>query len=224
MTAQARAARPTWRRLVDNETAIWRSLFLWSTRRRPGQGATARAFPYVKQVQPLLLAFLFLSVLELPVVHFLVPWEPVKLVLLVLGVWGLLWMLGYIAAMRVFPHLIDDDGLHIRHGASLDLLLRWGQIAAVRADRDRVPTNKPIQFDGDNDKRAAKVAILKQTRIAVDLAEPTRLDHPDGTEYVAAVKFYVDDARGFVVAAKERLARGDDPGIRNADRHLPAAG
>ena len=212
MTARARAVRPTWRRLVANEAAIWRSLFLWSIRRRPGQGATARAFPYVKQVQPLLFAFLFVSVLELPIVHFLVPWEPAKLVLLVLGAWGLLWMLGYIAAMRVFPHLIDDDGLHIRHGASLDLLLRWDQIAAVRADRDRVPTNKPLQFDGDSDTRAAKVAILKQTRIAVELADPTRLDHPDGTEHVIAVKLYVDDARGFVAAARERLAQRDDHG------------
>lgn len=211
MTSDATAARRTWRRLVDSEAAVWRSLFLWSTRRRPGQRADATAFRYFKQVQPLLFAFLFVSALELPVAHLLVPWEPAKVVLLVVGVWGLLWMLGYIAAMRVFPHLIDDDGLHIRHGASLDLLLPWEQVAAVRADRDRVPTNKPVQFVGDSDKRIAKVAILKQTRVAVDLAGPLRLNHPDGTEDIVTVKLYVDDARGFVATARERLAQREDP-------------
>lgn len=140
------------------------------------------------------------------------PWEPAKLVLLVVGAWGLLWMLGYIAAIRVFPHLIDDEGLHIHHGAGLDLLLRWDQIAAVRADRDRVPTNKPIQFDGDGDQRIAKVAILKQTRIAVELCGPTRLDHPDGNEHVTAVKLYVDDPRGFLAAATQRLAQRQHSG------------
>ena len=51
----------------------------------------------------------------------------------------------------------------------------------------------------------AKIAILKQTRVRVDLIVPTGLDLPDGPQDVVAVKLYADDPRGLVAAARERL-------------------
>ncbi|ADB53555.1 hypothetical protein [Conexibacter woesei] len=202
-----RARRPALpRRLLRTEWKIWRSLALWTTRRRPGVTATTVAFPYSRDVTPLLLAFLFGSLLELPVFHFLLPWEPARLGALVLGVWGLLWMVGYIAAMRVFPHLLDERGLRIRHGASVDLLVPWDAIADVRAERDRVPRNDPLQFAIGPDGTAAKVAILKQTRVTVELREPLVLPYRDDPREVVMVKLAADDPAGLVEAARRQLA------------------
>ena len=89
------------RRFVILEIGIWRSLFLWVTRRVSGQGPAVEVFSYAKELAPLMGAFIFVSAIELPVVHVLLPWETVRLVLLVLSVWGLLWMIGFRAAGAV---------------------------------------------------------------------------------------------------------------------------
>ncbi len=44
-------------------------------------------------------AFIFVSVLELVVVHLLLPWETVRLIADVLSIWGLVWMVGFLASM-----------------------------------------------------------------------------------------------------------------------------
>lgn len=202
-----RARRPALpRRLLRAEWNIWRSLVLWVTRRRPGATATTVAFPYNRDVTPLLFAFLFASLLELPVFHFLIPWESVRLGFLVLGVWGVLWMVGYIAAMRVFPHLLDQRGLRIRHGASIDLLVPWEAISDVRTERDNVPRNDPLQFTIGPGGTAAKVAILKQTRVTIKLREPLALPYRDDPREVIAVKLAADDPAGLARAAREKLA------------------
>ena len=115
-------ALPRW--LVVLEIGIWRSLFLWVTRRVSGQGPGVEACSYAKQVSPLFAVFIFVSAIELPVVRILLPWDTVRLVVDVLSVWGLLWMVGMLASVRVFPHLLDEDGLRIRYGTTVDIRIR----------------------------------------------------------------------------------------------------
>jgi hypothetical protein len=180
--------------LVRLEIGIWRSLFLWVARRVPGRGPDAEDFGYAKEVTPLLLVFVFLSALEIPVVHLLIPWAPVKLALLIVGVWGVLWMIGYLAGMRVFRHLIDEEGLRIRQGPTVDFRIPWDAVADVRARRDRFQGRSFQVVDG-----VAYVPVLNQTRVSVKLSRPV-----EGAE---EVRFYADDARAFVAAAKRRAPR-----------------
>jgi hypothetical protein len=100
--------------LVTLEIGIWRSLFLLVTRRISGQRQGVRPFAYAKAIVPVMGAFIFVSMVELPVVHLLIPWDTVRLVTLVLSIWGLLWMAGLLASMKVFPHLLDAHGLRVR--------------------------------------------------------------------------------------------------------------
>ena len=192
--------------LVRLEIGIWRSLFLWITRRVPGRRPGVRTFAYANQVSPLLAVFIALSALETAVVHLLIPWDVVRLTLLVVGVWGLLWMIGFLASMRVYPHLVDDSGLRIRHGTRLDVELRWSDVEAVRAARGSAPSNALVHLEDGERGTIATVAVLKLTRVAVRLRRPVALALPDGPTPVAEIRFYVDDPRGFVAAARERLA------------------
>jgi hypothetical protein len=99
----------------------------------PGRGPGVRIFPYAKEVSPLLGAFIVVSALELVVVHLVLPWATVRTVLLVLSIWGLVWMIGFLASMRVFPHLLDEAGLRLRYGTSVD----------VRVPGRRLPRSAP---------------------------------------------------------------------------------
>jgi hypothetical protein len=121
----------------------------------------------------------------------LIPWPAVKLALLIVGVWGVLWMVGYLAGMRVFRHLIDADGMRIRQGAHVDLRVPWATVADVRAQRGSFKAHGLAVEHG-----VAHVPVLNQTRVSVVLARPI-----DG---FGEVRFYVDDPRGFVEAARGR--------------------
>ena len=184
--------------LVLLEISIWKSLGLWLLRQVPGRTPTADAFPYANQVTPLLLAFTFASALEIPVAHLLIPWEPVRMVLLLAGVWGLLWMLGYLASMRVYQHLIDDEGILIRSGARTHLRLRWNVIGDVRTIRANTSTDRALHIEGTT----ADAPMLKQVRIEIRLSEPITINK----RAVTRVRLYADDPKRFVASARGRLA------------------
>jgi len=206
MTAAVlRRAYSAARWLVALEIGIWRSLFLLVTRRVPGRGPGVRTFSYAKEVTPVMGAFIFVSVIELPVVHLLLPWDTVRLIADVLSVWGLLWMVGFLASMRVFPHLVDHHGLRVRQGTSADIRIPWEVIESVTAGRGSVPTNKSLQMVHGDHGTVAHVAMMKQTRVNVVLRRPSGIELPDGTQEIAELRLYVDDPRAFVAAARERL-------------------
>ena len=203
--------------LVILEIGIWRSLFLWVTRRTLGAGPGVRAFPYSRDVVPIMVAFIFVSLLELPVVHLLLPWDTVRLIADVLSIWGLLWMVGFLASMRVFPHLLDDDGLRIRNGTTTDIAVPWEAVASVTTRRESVPTNHTIQGERGDEGTVVNVAVLKQTKVAVVLHGPTTLELPDGPAEVTEVRFYADEPRALVAAARSAL-NGSAPRSRGSVR------
>jgi hypothetical protein len=187
--------------LVVTEIHIWRSLFLWVTRRVPGKGPGVEAFSYTRELAPLIGVFIFLSLIELPVVHLLLPWDTIRLVVLVLSVWGVLWMVGYLAGVRVFPHLLDAGGLRLRYGPRVDIRIPMEAIASITARRGSVTSGEHVQVDGT----VLDVAVVKQTRVEVVLHGPTTLGLPDGPAEITRARFYADDPRGLVTSTRERL-------------------
>lgn len=188
------------------EIGIWRSLLLWVTRRRPGQRPGVLVFPYSRDLVPLMAAFIVGSTLELVVVHLLLPWETVRLLADVLSIWGLLWMLGYLASVKVFPHLLAEDELRIRYGTTVDLAVPLEAIAEVTSQRRSAATRKTVSIEHDDDRAALNMAVLKHTKIAIQLRRPTTLKLRGGTETITELRIYVDNPRAFVTAARQRLS------------------
>jgi hypothetical protein len=185
--------------LVVTEIGVWRSLFFWISRRVPGMSPRAQPFSYSRQIAPIIGAFIFVSLVELPVVHLLIPWDIVRLAVLIVSVWGLLWMVGMLASTKVFfPHLLDEHGLCIRYGAGIDIRVPREAIATVRAKRRSAPTKKTVGVDGS----VADVAVMKQTRVDVVLRGPTTIELPDGPRELTELRFYADDGRAVVEAAR----------------------
>jgi hypothetical protein len=83
-------------------------------------------------VTPVMWLWIFASAAELPLVHILVPWHGVLLVLLVLGAWGLVWMIGMLASLKVYPHPTGAEDLRLRYGKFADLRIRWDAVESVK--------------------------------------------------------------------------------------------
>ena len=185
------------RRVVTFELGLYRSLFGWVTR-RPDVPSDAVAFGYIGAVAALLWAFIFGSATELVVLHLLLPWETVRIVVDVLGIWGLAWMLGMMASFRVHPHLVSNSGLRIRHGATTDMAVRWDDIATIRVRERSRDKSQAVQLDKAEGSAVLNVVIASRTNVDVTLRRPLVVPLRTGEESVTEFRFYVDDARELV--------------------------
>ena len=86
------------------EVNLYKSLFRFVTR-RPDVPEGATGVRYVGAISVLLWAFVIGSAVELVALHVILPWERVRLAADILGIWGLMWMLGFTASHYVYPHL-----------------------------------------------------------------------------------------------------------------------
>lgn len=181
------------RKILRYEWNMWRSLFLWVTRRpRP-----TPAFPYSGAVSMILWTFIILSAVEIPAAHILLPWESAKLALDVVGVYGLLWMIGLMASIHVHPHTATDEGLRVRNGFTTDFTIPWPAIAAIRARTGNTEKSRTIQVDGD----ALSVCVGQRTSVDVTLREPREvLGHT-----VTTIRLYADQADDLVKYVRGRL-------------------
>jgi len=180
--------------LVRLEVGIWKSLFLLVTRRRSGVGTP---FPYGSAVTPIILVFIGVSAVETVVLHVIVPWEQVRLALDVVSVWGLLWMVGYFASIRVHPHLVTDAGLRVRSGTSVDLFVPWSSVESVELRRRALDKDRRLVVEDG----VATVPQLKETHVDLRLSAP--LQTPKGP--VTEVRLHVDDPKALVAACRSVL-------------------
>jgi hypothetical protein len=195
------------RRAIRFELAMWRSLFRWITRRPAVPGTGAAAFGYSAAKAPVIWIFIALNAIEIPAFHLLLPWPTVRHVVDVLGGYGLIWMLGVLAGVYVHPHVVDDTGLRVRSGLSVDIQVPWDDVASVRARTRSLSGGRTVQVDDS----VLSVVALSQTNVDVVLRGPTavplagRLSQP-----VTELRLYADDPVGLVARARHELTANQD--------------
>jgi len=191
------------------ELRLYRSLFRWVARRRDVKG-DAEAFGYAKVVTPVMWLWIFASTVEVPLVHILIPWDTVRIAVLVLSVWGLVWMVGLLASLNVYPHLLSPSTLRVRHGASVDIPLPWAAIETVKAEqrdlRSTVWTLQPRETERGTD---LQVGVSGQVNVHAVLREPLTVDTPKGPMKITELSFLVDDPRALVTRARYHLTPED---------------
>jgi hypothetical protein len=201
-------------KVIRYELGLWRSLYRWILRRPPA-GANAAAFGYASAVTPIYLAFIVVSAIEVPIVHLLLPWETVRLVADAIGVYGVLWMIGMLASVRVHPHVVGASGLRVRYGISVDVTIPWEAIATIRARNHSLPRSRAIQFERTESGLIAHIVLMSQTNVDVVLREPMTLPLPKGTgEPVRELRLCADDPAALVARAREHLAAAEPRGVQ----------
>ncbi|ONK12640.1 hypothetical protein [Streptomyces sp. MP131-18] len=223
-------------RLLRHERALWSCLLRRLFRRGPhGVGPGDTAAGYASAQAALNWVMLFLSVLETVVLAVLVPWPLVHAVLLVIGLWGIFFVVAHQSACVVRPHVVGADGsLRIRHGALVDIRVPADRIAAARVDT-HYTGGGPLRVhdepggpggpggsggpggpggpggSGGPGGGTAVLAVAGQVSVTVELTAPVPFLRPLGRPARARVlRFWADDARA-LVAALDRSAAAADP-------------
>jgi hypothetical protein len=191
------------RKLVAYELTMWHSLYRWTFRRPLRLEPDARAFHYLGVVKPILWAFIVLSAVEIPIfdliLRHVLPWDGLRRTVLVLGVYGLLWMIGLMAMLRTHPHVAGPAGLRVRNGATLEFLVPWDAVESVRARYRSVPSGRSVHLEESTDGRVLNVGAARQTSVDVVLRQPMAIDLPAGrTENVGEIRLYADEPAALV--------------------------
>jgi hypothetical protein len=193
------------RKAVMFELRLYRSLFRWLTRRPVVPNADVEAVGYAQAVTPVMSLWIFASAVEMVVVHLLVPWPTVRIILLVVSAWGLIWMVGFLASLRVYPHLVDDTTLRIRHGASLDIAVPWDSVSSVVAQRRDLPSSiRTMQVRQTTNGTNLQVGVSGEVNVHATLRYPLTVPTPKGELSITELSFWVDDPHAFVARARQR--------------------
>ncbi|MFC4125488.1 hypothetical protein [Nocardia rhizosphaerae] len=181
------------RRFVRWEIDIWASLGRAVTRRPDTAGGTP--LRYAGAMSAVLWAFVVVSAVEIPAVHLLIPWTPVRLAALALGIWGVLWMLGLLAAHHMYPHVLTADRLRVRYLRRTELDLPLAQIRTARPVLRAHDGVRPAQLVDDG---TLVVPVGDSTNVRIDLIEPRAFATPTGEHTTRVVAFWADDPRAAV--------------------------
>ena len=198
----AHLARRAWAMEISGYQNSYRFLF-----RRPRVPAGAAGFSYHEPVLPILVVFTVVSAVELVVVDVIVHrwWPAGRIPLLVLGIWGVTFMLGLLFGMLVRPHAVGPDGIRIRSGSEVDLPLTWDDIYAVAPRKRTIQEKEPRVTVNEQGEATLHLRIMNETNLEIRFEQPKPLRLPHGTETVSVVAIYADDPKAFLAEARRYL-------------------
>lgn len=190
------------RRIMDFDRKGMASLVLWARRRRDGVPPGAVEVSYSREQSTTMMVFAFAMAVELIAVEVLLQamdvdlW--VRLVVLVLDAYSLLFVLAMIAVCVTRPHVVTGGELRIRYGAFLDVRVPRELVASVRLVRSYNETGLVTVADG-----RLSVAVSSQTNVVVQLTEPITVTRPLGQRAeVTVIRFFADSPGDLVAALK----------------------
>lgn len=193
---------PLVRRLLEFEVKGLAAIALFAVRRRPIVPPGAVVAPYAREQAPMLLVMVFLMAVETACVDLLlvsldVP-AAVRITVLALDVYGIVFALALGASCALRPHLVSADELRVRFGEYLDVRVPRALISSVRQARNYNEGGMVSVADG-----RLVVAVSSQTNVVVELAEPVTVTRPlGGRAEVRAIRLFAADPAAVVRALR----------------------
>jgi hypothetical protein len=186
---------------IHGYLSIYRFVF-----RRPRVPAGAAGFPYHQPVRTFLVAFVILSAVELAVVDFIVRrWAGVRIPLLIVGVWGLVYMFGLLFGMLTRPHAVGPDGIRARQGSEIDIRLSWDDVYSVTHRKHVVQHKEPMVTVDAEERTTLHLRMQNETNLEITLDRPVPVRLPHGTETINHLHLYADDARAFLAEVRRHI-------------------
>jgi hypothetical protein len=196
----------TFQRATRFERGIYPAVWNW-LRRRTDLGRWvqhATAYPYVGVVSTTMWVWIGASALEMVAIHFLIPWPLWRWILVIVSLWGLVWMVGFLGSLHVHPHLVEPDGIRIRHAHTIDLFVPFTAIAAVSGGtRSPASSSRTVVFQDER----LHIAVSGQVNVHLRLDEPMEFALPKGVYTTDRVSCWADDPRALIAAVRSGAQR-----------------
>jgi hypothetical protein len=174
--------------------------------RRPKVPEGAVGFSYHQPILAILIVFIVVSAVELVVVDVIVQrWAHIRIPLLVLSLWGLVWMIGLLFGMLTRPHAVGPDGIRVRYAAETDIPIAWDDVAVVTKRQRTKPDGEPKVTVDDQHHATLHLRIGDETNIEVRLERPLPVRLPHGTETVSMIALYADAPQAFIDEVRRHL-------------------
>ena len=175
---------------VRLEWGIWCGL-VKGVLRRPDIPVGATAFTHHRALAPVRWIGVTVLVVEIAVVHTVVPSGVIRWVLLIVGLYSLIWILGYLLGSgTVRPHLVSAQGLVLRCGLNTDITVPVDVIEHARLARHARADTATIQVDGD----VLSLVDNGGTNLDIRLTVPLHVPLPRGrSAHVTEMRVWVDD-------------------------------
>jgi hypothetical protein len=186
---------------IHGYQSIYRFLF-----RRPKVPAGALGFSYHQPVFAILIVFVAVSAVELVVVDLIVRrWAYIRIPVLILSIWGLIYMLGFLFGMLTRPHAVGPAGIRARYGTEVDIPLAWDDIESVITRKHTIQNKQPKITVDEDGEAALHLRMQNETNIEVQLKGPTEIRLPAGPETISKVTLYADDSKAFMNEVRRHL-------------------
>lgn len=204
--------------LITRATSIEKIIYASIGRaimRRPVVARGAKGFYYHAPTITLLTVFIVLSTLEIFIVDLIVhKWIWVRIPLLVLGIWGVVWMIGMLCAHFMRPHTVGTEGIRVRNGLDWDVHVTWDDVYSVELKKRTYEPKTPKVFEED-DKRTLTYQVGSETNVEIILERPTNVTLPGvaprgGEQVVDRICLWTDNPRGFLDAARDMPIDGTE--------------
>ncbi|MDN5684531.1 hypothetical protein [Corynebacterium glyciniphilum] len=162
--------------------------------------AGAASFGYTKGVMAVPAAIVMVSLVELVVVHLLVPWQWLRIVLLIFSIWGVLFVAGFFAARIVNPHLVSHDDLTLRWGLQTVLATPLSNVVSASRHANHAATQPDVEGN------RLILTQFQSTNVVLRFAQPVATDAPVSKKHrpvdvrVTEVQLFVDDPEAFLHA------------------------
>lgn len=198
------------RRALHAEVRVYSSIGR-AIARRPAVPAGGTGIGYHRPILTVLIVFIVLSAVEIPILDLIVhPWPAVRIPLLILGIWGLTWMVGLLCAMLLRPHAVAPDGIHVRSGLEIDAFIPWEQIASIAISR-RIDQPKQPRVTASDEGVEYAERMQDETNIDIELEQPVLIRLPGiaprgGEHQVTRIRLWADEPRALLDAARPFLS------------------
>lgn len=179
------------------EFAMVGSLARW-IRRQPEVPAGAQAFTYHRQGAPIMWTMVGLIAVETAALHLVVPWPTVRLVLVILSLYSLLWVTGFIAGFTVHPHLLRDRTLILRHGPRVSITIPTETITEITLRNGDLPGIRSVRYEEPSESTGdgvLHIAHAGSTNTVISLATSLPGSRLTGNMPVTQVRAWVDEPR-----------------------------
>ncbi|MFI2368607.1 hypothetical protein [Streptomyces sp. NPDC018833] len=173
------------------EFGLFRALWRW-IRRKPDAPEGHQILSYGSEIKPIMWVMVFLVPLEILAVELLIPWAVARIALLVLSVYGMVWVLGFIAALSIRPHTVGDGKIVLRFAHFTRITIPLELVESVRSSRHSGYRRAVNISDG-----VLAMPIGDSTTLSIKLREPYSVTPKPGKppQEVREVRFAADNTR-----------------------------